>query len=115
MFNKKKNKSILEKDKLHIVYYINVGNIIGCDVIEYVEDVADIMCTPNDDGSVQQIFVPVNGERERMVEVLPTFNEFKPLDDFNKILNENITPYYEEVKRRVMEQLQKNKENNNVK
>jgi hypothetical protein len=96
-----------EKDKLHMVFYINVNDIADEDVSSYVEQVAKAF--RSEDGTVVKYFIPTTSGETR-IEVLPTFRAFCPLDDFNKILNEEATPCYQEVKNNIVERLCKVKD-----
>lgn len=58
---------MLEKDKLQVVFYVNVKNIDPSDVSAYVEEVANAMSKDND-GSAQYYFIPITDDRENYIE-----------------------------------------------
>lgn len=55
-----------DKDKLHIIYYVNIENIDEVDVEAYIREIANEFADV--DGSTKPIFIPVRGERDNMVE-----------------------------------------------
>ena len=57
---------MLEKDKLHIVYYINVTNIDDTDIPDFIEDIANAFA--DRDGSTTPLFIPTRTGDETRVE-----------------------------------------------
>lgn len=58
---------ILDKDKLQVIYYLNVQTIDEEDIMPYVEDFAEKVKKDND-GSVIYHIIPCMGEHEPQIE-----------------------------------------------
>lgn len=91
-----------EKDKLHMVFYIDVSGISDFDVPAYVSEIANTFKSADD--SVVKYFIPTTSGETR-IEVLPTFKQFVPQEDLDDILTEELTPHFDEIKKRVLERL----------
>lgn len=80
----------MDKDKLFLVYYVNVGNIHAEDVNEYLYSFAE---TFTYDESIEKIIIPIR-EGETRVEcinpVLLTDEQYKEVDEKVKNLKKEV-------------------------
>lgn len=93
---------MLDKDKLILVFYINVDSIDSCDVYDYLNEAREGL-TSNLDNSVISYFIPIEGENSKVDCINPCFidgdeyeaakekldNAVKKLEEF-LIKNENL-------------------------
>ena len=82
---------MLDKDKLHIIFYVNVKNIDEVDIQTYVEEVASSVSKDND-GSVVYYFIPTTEDRENWIE----FHWPPYIPDEERKLPDNLVEYIEE-------------------
>lgn len=80
---KRLQNQFYDRDKLHMIYYINVEGIDKDDRESYVEEFSKVMDDGND-GSVVNYIVPVNGEHIPPVEFhFPPYQP-KKKSEYNK-------------------------------
>lgn len=82
---------MLDKDKLHIVFYVNLKNIDKDDIPVYMEGVMSSMSKDND-GSVLYYFIPTTEDRENWLE----FHWPPYIPDEERKLPDNLVEYIEE-------------------
>ena len=61
-----------DKDKLILVFYINVDSIDSCDVYDYLNEARESL-TSNLDNSVISYFIPIEGENSKVDCINPSF------------------------------------------
>lgn len=88
---------MLDKDKLILVFYINVDSIDSCDVYAYLNEARNGL-TRNLDNSVISYFIPIEVENSKVDCINPSFidgDEYKDakekLDNAAKKLEEFLT------------------------
>ena len=82
---------MLDKDKLHIIFYVNLKKINEHDIPAYMEKVANSV-SKNNDGSVVYYFIPITEDRENWIE----FHWPPYIPDEEHKLPNNLVEYIEE-------------------
>ena len=82
---------MLDKDKLHIIVYVNIKKIHEHDIPTYVEEVVSSV-SKNNDGSVVYYFIPTTEDRENWME----FHWPPYIRDEERKLPYNLVEYIEE-------------------
>ena len=82
---------MLDRDKLHTVFYIDISRIDETDVPAYVEEVAKEFVNKIDDGSVINYFIPVKEGGNRIEFHWPPY-----IPEEDRKLPSNVVEYIEE-------------------
>ena len=80
----------MDKDKLFLVIYLNITDILSEDVVEYINKVAEV--TKFDD-SVRLLIVPVRGEETKIECINPallTEEQYKDVEEKINILKQEV-------------------------
>ena len=68
---------MLDKDKLWVAFYVNVGNIDEVDVPNYMNEFVDNFTF---DESVKPFYIPTKGDDKTRIEVIKPSNDRLPIE-----------------------------------